>query len=223
VRRTKLSRLGVSAALVVAFTMMFPSVAFATATQDGYFLSGPRGVSGLLKMNSASPSSGHCLITSVLATNLAPTRHIEFGVLTCNGTTIDSTCGPSMTLFVEVFASPNYTCYVHGAASLGSQYAVNIHETAAGSNTFQAFSSGGTGFQWVSGLSGTSRTFAWLEGPGACDATWSGSANFQSLTRMDWSGTTPVWSGWSSPAATGLCDTKTAFDSSTGSFSVSHP
>jgi hypothetical protein len=182
----------------------------------------PTGRRGAGKIELGESGCCRCVLASITAVNLASSRQNQFGVTQCaSGATIDGTCS-STSLFVETYQSPTYTCYPHGGASLGSQYSLRIRETSVGSNVFQAFLSAGGGFESVNLLSGTSRTFAWLEvtATGACDASWSGSATFSRFSRCRGVDRVSSGSSWSGPGTYGTCASKTALSS--GGFSAGH-
>lgn len=213
------------AVLATALSGLVPALASASVVQDGYHLSPQPGIKANVRLISTLPGAGRCVLASVLGYSSSSAKQIEMGVVTCNGQTIDGTCGPATTLFVETYGGGVYTCYPHGAATLGSTYSVAVNQLSTTSATWRAYGIG-TSYESQTGLSSTGAdTYAWLEatGPGAaCNAGWTGSASFVSVQRLILSPTSGTWAAWPAPAPWGSCAVKSAFNTTTGGFNVNH-
>ena len=184
------------------------------STFDG---SGNKLVSTAAKVNSASPSSGSCVLFSVvLATG---SLQLETGLTTCNGTSIDGSCGSGQT-FVETWISGAFHCVPYGSFAIGSYYSIGVARTGTGQWVGQV---AGVNHQGMSGWPSTvyARTWGeWTTGNGTHTCTgWSGAGFFSGWTYTSNSGTINNFTSSNTAVAAGCW---TVGSISGAAYSVSH-
>ena len=207
----------VSAILILAS----PWISYAGVNQGGRFTSSSTafdGVKALVQGVNFFPGSSNCLLYSILTSrDTQPTRHVEAGLVRCNGITIDGTCDDVR--FVDYYNSNTYTCYPHGTFNTGSYYSIQISRKTATTSSFTAYLGGGE-YETFPGFSTSDKlTFiAWGEQTGqytSCDG-WTGQGTFTDFSRLY------IGDGWSYPQTTQVRTTcwTVGSMSSTGDFLV---
>jgi hypothetical protein len=131
-----------------------------------------------LKGNTFNPTSGQCVLYSVLSfdSKAGAQRQIESGIVKCNGASIDGTC-PSGYSFVERYNGSAYFCTPGFAFNPIYQYDATTYRTSSTSTTFTGHINGVYLSQSGFGLSDNIKGYAWGEATGgsACPSSNSGS------------------------------------------------
>jgi len=139
-------------------------------------------------MISASPSSGSCIVISVI--HAGGSNQVETGLTRCNGTSIDGTCASGQT-FVETSEGSGFTCYPHGSFALGSYYSIGVARPATNEQVGQIAGTLHEGIPggWPSTI--YARTWGeWTTGTGSHTCSgWSAVGQFTGWTYTTNSGT----------------------------------
>lgn len=189
-RRARFQRLGILT--IVLWLCVTPSASAGAVSQGGRYASvstiSNQLTSTAARMISASPSSGSCVIVSVLISG--GSNQLETGLTRCNNLTIDGTC-VSGQAFVETSMGNGFACYPHGAFALGSYYSIGVAKRSveiwagqiAGTN-YEIINSG-----WPSTV--TARTWGeWTTAGSQTCSGWSASGQFTGWTYRTDSGST---------------------------------
>ena len=184
--------------------------------QPSSVISGIRGNASPFTMTPSA--SSNCEIVGQMVERHDVSRLLEMGVVKCGtdfGLDGNDACGRNLlpAFYVERFNGSTYTCFAHGAASMGSTYALRMQGSAG---TWTAYSSSGT-LESQTGFGSATNTFAWVENSGnfyTCADTWHVSASFSGTQFR----TGSTWTTWTNPVRYGNCASLTAFGS--GGFSA---
>jgi len=206
--------------LLTAFTT--PS-AFASSLDQGGRYNATFGsatnnlISTAAEMNSASPSSGSCVIISILLAGA--TNQVETGLPRCNGISVDGTC-PSGQIFVETSYGSGFKCNPHGSFALGSYYSIGVARPATGNWVGQVSHVNYAGIVggWPSSV--YSRTWGeWTSTGGHTCSGWGASGIFSGWTYRSNAGSTQSFTNNNTTVAAGCWTVGTL---NGGAYSVSH-
>lgn len=142
------------------------AAAFASVDQDGRFTSTTNvdGTTVDITPSSFNAASGQCVLYSVLLYDNSSPRHVETGVVGCNGANIDGTCTSGYG-FSERYDGSNYYCAQGSTFPTGSASNALI-ERSAGTTTMWGSTVGSYISQTGFGATDSIQSYAWAEATG---------------------------------------------------------
>lgn len=164
------------------------SPASAGLDQDGRY-SNTHNVDGSytrLQGHTFNPTSGQCVLYSVLSYDSTAGRQVESGIVRCNGASIDGTC-PSGHVFVERYNGSAYYCTPGYSFDPIYQYDATTYRTSSTSTTFTGHINGASLSQSGFGLSDNITGYAWGEATGGSACPSSNSGSFVDWEKFDYS------------------------------------
>jgi hypothetical protein len=137
-------RLTLVLGIVALFMAIGVPVASATAYHAGYQVGAASlgtnvdGTRATEVVYATNPAYGACNTNSTVIRDFTNARQLELGTVSCNGASIDGSCGPSLVAFGETWTGgSNYLCFQGAGLSLGQGAIYKVERSGTGSTAYK--------------------------------------------------------------------------------------